>query len=220
MSLIKFISDLEKVMSTTKAVPDKIKESSSALKSTKNTASASTTATKATPLSVKLSGSVPVIEYQLASDCYFTFGQNGKDIKVEMSCHLPVCFKGFNSHSENDFCFLYMYDDADDVDLNLNKPHLCVTTKFNDYIKEYAKTGSIKNALYFRSPSNASMLFNTKLAYRDYIVYMYAYKRAYDGLYSALAMFYRPDILETDLERKLNDILDYAASTFQEKIVG
>lgn len=166
-------------------------------------------AADSTPKNVLASGSLPIGNYKTVTDEYSDF---------KPSFELPVTFGGFDSHAEPEMCYLYMFDDSDETDINLNKPYICITPEDYAYnaVESFLKTGTPSGVGRFEKVNTGKMLFKAKnVNYFGKIAYFYGFVRG-ESDYLGLSMVYCRDAVGTPLENKLIEILDHAAQTYKE----
>lgn len=171
---------------------------------------------KTTPANVLASGNAPIGAMKTAVN---EFSEPVSKFEI------PESFVEFDSHAEPEMCHLYMYDDGDDEDIDLNKPVICITPE--DYafkaVESYIKTGTPSGVDWFEPVNCGKMLFKAKKNdYYGQVVYFYGFQRGtVEKLgfadYMGLSMVYCRDVVGTPLEEKLIRILDHAAQTYTEE---
>lgn len=115
-------------------------------------------------------------------------------------------------------CYLYMFDDKDEEDINLNKPYICISPELEQYIYQFQKEGKMKDSIMCEQILQSPMLVRAKIKYRGSIVYFYGFERGLSKNKMAIALFYKPDVEGTELEKKLMKILEHCADTYTETI--
>lgn len=167
-----------------------------------------------TPAIVLNSADEPIPEYKLAEGGAWDEYNDNKEYIV--SFEIPIDWDDFRSGAEPVMCHLYKYEDSDDDDIDMNKPIICITPELYDRIDEFEQTGTIKTAFMCEAVSIGKMFMRAKIKRLDSIVYFYAFHELNQNYSQAISLWYKEDILDTPLEKKLIEILDHAAETYTE----
>lgn len=166
-----------------------------------------------TPAHVIATGNTPVAPYKTAEGCYFD--ETGEHL---VYFEIPSDFEKFDSHAEPSMCHLYMYDEKDDEDIDLNKPIICMTPEFYEKIEGFQKTGKIAGAIMCESVCVGPMFVRAKMnCYKNDTVYFYGFEQGESKNRVAIAVQYKRDVIGTPLEEKLMKILDHCAETYEER---
>lgn len=167
---------------------------------------------KTTPANVLASGSQPIGAMKTVKNEY---------ADIVSSFEIPESFTEFNSHAEPEMCHLYMFDESDEKDININKPIICITPEKFAYnaVASFRRTGTVQGMDSFELVNCGKMLFKAKNRnYSGKTIYFYGFCRGDEAAenYMGLATIYCHDVEGTPLEAKLISVLDHAAQTYSE----
>ena len=178
-----------------------------------SSAPASTSNAPCTPPEVLASGSEPTAPYKTVRNEYY---------EPVSSFELPEDFTEFRSHAEPMMCHLYKYDEKDDADIDLNKPYISLDCADFIYkaVESYLSSGTVSGLSQFQPIDRGHILFKAKNV--NYYGKIVAFYGLYLGdrsekSYWGLCMTYCRDAVGTPLEKKLMEILDHAAETYNEE---
>lgn len=140
-----------------------------------------------------------------------------EDRVYRISFKVNDAFKEAKSHSDVEM--LHTYAPADEYGKEGDFPYLAI--QFDDEIysavEEFKETGTFLGAMEL-TPLSGEFYFKAKMEYYGDIMYFYGLDRC-NGLWenNGLCMVYQKTYMGTEHERKLMQVLDEAAGSYQEE---
>lgn len=143
----------------------------------------------------------------------------GDDREYRISFRVNDAFKEAKSHA-GEVEMLYTYAPEDEYGREGTFPYMAIQFDDDVYnpVEEFKETGTFTGALEI-TPLSGRFYFKAKMEYYEYIMYFYGMDRC-DGFWknNGLCMVYPKAYSGTENEKKLMDILDEAADSYNEEI--
>lgn len=141
----------------------------------------------------------------------------GDDREYRISFRVNDAFKEAKSHA-GEVEMLYTYAPEDEYGREGTFPYMAIQFDDDVYnpVEEFKETGTFTGALEI-TPLSGRFYFKAKMEYYEYIMYFYGMDRC-DGFWenNGLCMVYPKAYSGTENEKKLMDILDEAADSYEE----
>lgn len=143
----------------------------------------------------------------------------GDDREYRISFRVNDAFKEAKSHA-GEVEMLYTYAPEDEYGREGTFPYMAIQFDDDVYnpVEEFKETGTFTGALEI-TPLSGRFYFKAKMEYYEYIMYFYGMDRC-DGFWqnNGLCMVYPKAYSGTENEKKLMNILDEAADSYNEEI--
>lgn len=143
----------------------------------------------------------------------------GDDREYRISFRVNDAFKEAKSHA-GEVEMLYTYAPEDEYGREGTFPYMAIQFDDDVYnpVEEFKEIGTFTGALEI-TPLSGRFYFKAKMEYYEYIMYFYGMDRC-DGFWenNGLCMVYPKAYSGTENEKKLMDILDEAADSYNEEI--
>lgn len=143
----------------------------------------------------------------------------GDDREYRISFRVNDAFKEAKSHA-GEVEMLYTYAPEDEYGREGTFPYMAIQFDDDVYnpVEEFKETGTFTGALEI-TPLSGRFYFKAKMEYYEYIMYFYGMDRC-DGFCenNGLCMVYPKAYSGTENEKKLMNILDEAADSYNEEI--